>query len=203
ELLGRGGDAGQRRDGRGGDRAGAGRPPGRGRRRVDQRDRGRHPGVRERAQLPHGGAGAGMRPRRATVGMLAAALLSAGCGTGPAAGPSASPTAASSSGPVTAAADWPTYHGDVARSGVGPGAGARFGSAAKGWVSPTLDGDVYASPILAGGLALVATENDTLYAFDAVSGAQRWSRHLADPVDASTLPCGDIRPVSGITGTPA
>jgi outer membrane protein assembly factor BamB len=52
------------------------------------------------------------------------------------------------------------------------------------------------------GLVLVATENDTLYAFDAVRGTLRWSRHLADPVDASTLPCGDIRPVSGITSTP-
>jgi hypothetical protein len=55
---------------------------------------------------------------------------------------------------------------------------------------------------VAGGLVLVATENDTVYAFDAVSGNRRWTRHLGAPVAASSLPCGDIQPVSGITGTP-
>ncbi len=29
-----------------------------------------------------------------------------------------------------------------------------------------------------------------------------WSRHLAAPVPASSLPCGDIAPTAGITGTP-
>jgi hypothetical protein len=29
-----------------------------------------------------------------------------------------------------------------------------------------------------------------------------WSRHLATPVPSSDLPCGDISPVEGITGTP-
>src|SRR5499427_5749070 len=70
------------------------------------------------------------------------------------------------------------------------------------WATEAMDSDVYASPIVAGGLVLIATENDTVYAFDAASGHQRWSRHLGQPVDASALPCGNIRPVSGITGTP-
>src|SRR5207248_2468434 len=35
------------------------------------------------------------------------------------------------------------------------------------------------------------------------TGASVWTRHLGDPVDSSTLPCGNISPVSGITGTPA
>jgi hypothetical protein len=61
---------------------------------------------------------------------------------------------------------------------------------------------VYASPIVVDGLVVVATENDTVYAFDAVRGTQRWMRHLATPVAAGSLPCGDIQPVSGITGTP-
>ena len=30
-----------------------------------------------------------------------------------------------------------------------------------------------------------------------------WRRHLGTPVDAGTLPCGNIFPVTGITGTPA
>jgi outer membrane protein assembly factor BamB len=49
---------------------------------------------------------------------------------------------------------------------------------------------------------MVATENDTVYAFDAGKGHQLWSRHLGQPVSASSLPCGDITPVSGITSTP-
>jgi outer membrane protein assembly factor BamB len=46
----------------------------------------------------------------------------------------------------------------------------------------------------------VATEDDSVYAFSAATGAVRWHTHLASPV-ASGLPCGDIGP-SGITGTP-
>ena len=50
---------------------------------------------------------------------------------------------------------------------------------------------------------IVATENNTVYSLDVFTGAVVWTRHLGDPVDSSTLPCGNIRPVSGITGTPA
>jgi outer membrane protein assembly factor BamB len=134
---------------------------------------------------------------------LLAAVLVGACGSGSTAASVPPATAASSPLPALASVpDWPTYHGDLARTGVAAGSAATFRSAARDWVSGTLDGDVYASPIVVGGLVLVATENDTLYAFDAVRGTLRWSRHLAAPVDASTLPCGDIRPVSGITGTP-
>jgi len=66
-----------------------------------------------------------------------------------------------------------------------------------------VDGDVYASPLIVAGHVLVATENNTVYSLDLFSGAVVWNRHLGDPVDASTLPCGDIGPVTGITGTPA
>jgi outer membrane protein assembly factor BamB len=62
---------------------------------------------------------------------------------------------------------------------------------------------VYASPLIVSGHVLVATENNTVYSLDLFSGAVVWKQHLGDPVDASTLPCGDIQPVTGITGTPA
>jgi len=134
--------------------------------------------------------------------ILAAALVTA-CAAGTAApSPTPSPPPASALPSLAAVPDWPTYHGDLARTGTPPGPQATFASASRDWVTDGLDGDVYASPIVAGGLVLVATENDTLYAFDAVRGTPRWSRHLAEPVDASTLPCGGIRPVSGITSTP-
>jgi outer membrane protein assembly factor BamB len=75
------------------------------------------------------------------------------------------------------------------------------GQVAPAWTSPTLDGAVYAQPLVVGSTLVVATENDTVYAFDADTGVERWSRHLAHPVPKSALPCGNIDP-SGITGTP-
>jgi len=66
-----------------------------------------------------------------------------------------------------------------------------------------VDGKVFASPLIAGGRVIVATENNTVYALDLGSGVVIWKRHLGTPVDAGTLPCGNISPVTGITGTPA
>ena len=66
-----------------------------------------------------------------------------------------------------------------------------------------VDGDVYASPLVVNGHVIVATENDTVYSLDLFTGSVVWSTHLGDPVSASSLPCGDIRPITGITGTPA
>jgi outer membrane protein assembly factor BamB len=65
------------------------------------------------------------------------------------------------------------------------------------------DGDVYASPLIVAGHVIVATENNTVYSLDLFTGAVVWKTHLGDPVSAASLPCGDIGPVTGITGTPA
>jgi outer membrane protein assembly factor BamB len=66
-----------------------------------------------------------------------------------------------------------------------------------------LDGDVYASPLIVAGHVLAATENNTVYSLDLFTGSVVWKIHLGDPVEASSLPCGNIGPVTGITGTPA
>jgi outer membrane protein assembly factor BamB len=66
-----------------------------------------------------------------------------------------------------------------------------------------VDGDVYASPLIVNGHVIVATENNTVYSLDLFTGAVVWKTHLGDPVSAASLSCGDIRPVTGITGTPA
>jgi outer membrane protein assembly factor BamB len=63
-----------------------------------------------------------------------------------------------------------------------------------------LDGAVYASPIVVGGLTIVATESDTVYAFDQLY-RQVWKRNLGSPSPAEERQCGDINPL-GITGTP-
>jgi outer membrane protein assembly factor BamB len=66
-----------------------------------------------------------------------------------------------------------------------------------------LDGAVYASPLIVNGHVLVATENNTVYSLDLFSGSVVWKNHLGQPVGSGSLPCGNISPVTGITGTPA
>ena len=61
---------------------------------------------------------------------------------------------------------------------------------------------MYASPLIVNGHVIVATENNTVYSLDLFTGAVVWKTHLGDPVAAGSLPCGDIGPVTGITGTP-
>jgi len=54
---------------------------------------------------------------------------------------------------------------------------------------------------VAAGSVLVATEQDSVYSFDAANGRLRWHNKLATPVRGGALPCGNIDP-SGITSTP-
>jgi len=111
-----------------------------------------------------------------------------------------SPASLASPSPALSA-DWLEYHRNGARTGVGPAAPA-LGSPAVAWTA-LLDGAVYASPLIVAGHVLAATENNTVYALDLFSGSVVWKIHLGAPVDAASLPCGDIGPVTGITGTPA
>jgi outer membrane protein assembly factor BamB len=73
---------------------------------------------------------------------------------------------------------------------------------APAWTSPVLDGQLYGEPLVWSGDVYVATENDTVDALSGTTGAVVWSTHVASPVPASDLPCGDIAPTVGITGTP-
>jgi outer membrane protein assembly factor BamB len=65
-----------------------------------------------------------------------------------------------------------------------------------------VDGDIYASPLIVGGHVIVATENNSVYSLDIFTGTPIWQKNLGDPVDSSSLPCGNINPITGITGTP-
>ncbi|MCU1655689.1 MAG: Pyrrolo-quinoline quinone [Pseudonocardiales bacterium] len=119
---------------------------------------------------------------------------------------STAPTRATSSPPAPADAGWPTYHGDLARTGVSHSMPAVSGPLRLA-LSLALDGAVYAAPIVAAGRSvvggsrtIVATENDTVYGLDA-SGRQLWRTHLGEPSPANERPCGNIDPL-GITGTP-
>src|SRR4029077_20518778 len=94
-------------------------------------------------------------------------------------------------------------------------------------VSFAVDGFVYAQPLyvsnvtVAGQLrnvVIVATEHDSVYAFDAdarTSAPELWKKSFIDPangittvpsidlpVDVNLVPCGDLIPEVGITSTP-
>ncbi len=144
-----------------------------------------------------------MRLRRlAGVSSAVAVLVAIGCG-GSAAQP-APVDQTTRSAPVArkhSAAAWPTYHANLARTAVDR-TSPRLGHLRRTWTQQ-LDGQVYAEPLAVGRRVYAATENNTVYALSARSGHVIWSRHLGTPVQASTLPCGDIEPVTGITGTPA
>jgi hypothetical protein len=96
--------------------------------------------------------------------------------------------------------NWTTYHQDNARTGVEPNAAVT--SVHLRWTGPAaVDGQVYAEPLVCGDAVYVATENDSVYAFNATTGTLLWRSNLGSPVVGGSLPCGDIDP-SGITGTP-
>ena len=130
---------------------------------------------------------------------LAAALWMTAGGTADAAGTAVPASARASSSPSPSS--WTVYHGDPAGHGVATAPGT-VDTTAPAWATPALDGQIYGEPLVSAGRIYVATENDTVYALSAGTGKVAWSRHLATPVPASSLPCGDITPTVGITGTP-
>ncbi len=101
---------------------------------------------------------------------------------------------------VGGATDWPTYHHDVARTGVATATPA-FTAFSKTWTAQ-LDGAVYAQPLVLGTTVVAATEGGSLYGLSLTTGGVLWRTHIADPIPLSSLPCGNINPL-GITGTPA
>jgi outer membrane protein assembly factor BamB len=137
-----------------------------------------------------------------TVGLIVAI----GCGSGSKPDSSSAAVTPTPSGQASGAkakgtANWPTYHGNLARTGV-DSTSPPLGQVHRAWSRP-LDGSIYAEPLVVGDRVYAATENDTVYALNVRSGHVAWKRHLGAPVQGSTLPCGNIEPVTGITGTPA
>jgi outer membrane protein assembly factor BamB len=145
------------------------------------------------------------RTRIVGVAMAALALMSsvalAGCGSDSNPARKPAPSAAPPAAPASSATlpDWPTYHGSLTRAGISTTMPAASGDP-KVAQSLKLDGEVFASPIVARGITVVATENDTVYAFDQ-SYTQVWKRKLGSPSPAEERQCGNIDPL-GITGTP-
>jgi len=141
--------------------------------------------------------------KRRLVGLLALAVIACGqsTGTGTTGSPSTSQGSPIPSGSPAQLADWPQYHRNSARTGQGP-SGPSISNPRRAW-SVGVDGKVYASPLIVGARVITATENNTVYSFDRSSGKTLGKSQLGAPVSAASLPCGDIDPVTGITGTPA
>jgi len=77
--------------------------------------------------------------------------------------------------------------------------------------SRPVDGQVYAQPLYVGGVGgknvvFVATEHNSVYAFDAddtrASASPLWTRSFGQPVSATDTGCGLLGPEVGITSTP-
>ncbi len=111
-----------------------------------------------------------------------------------------------------------TWHNDAARTGQNLGEtiltpanvnSTNFGLKFKLSVDGQVDAQPLYVPLLSIGgathnVVYIATENDTLYAFDADTGAQLWSQSVADGENPSDdRGCGQVTPQIGVTSTPA
>ncbi len=108
---------------------------------------------------------------------------------------------ATAKGTTSPASSWTVYHGDYSGSGYTT-AIKSVNTSKPEWTSPSLDGTLYGEPLVYGSDVYVATEHDTVYALSSATGQIVWKRHLASPVPSSMLPCGNILPELGVTGTP-
>jgi hypothetical protein len=109
--------------------------------------------------------------------------------------------------PTLAAADETTVSVDTLRTGWDqnePGLGPSAVSAPDfgQLFSTTVNGQVYAQPIVVGGTVIAVTENNWIYGMNSATGAITWSRSVGPAWPASTLSCGDLVPNIGITSTP-
>jgi hypothetical protein len=119
--------------------------------------------------------------------------------------------------PTTNAPDVTTYHFDNARDGLNPAetilTPANVNSTQFGKIGfDTVDGVVDAQPLYAANVTVngalhnvlyIASEHDSVYAFDADTGAQLWMASILGSGEATaTNGCGQITPEIGITSTP-
>src|SRR5205823_1377670 len=95
----------------------------------------------------------------------------------------------SSAGGQSSTDEWPTFHHDAARTGVG-GDGS-LGQPRQSWRSTPLDATIYASPLIVGDRVYLATEANSVYALDAANGTER--RRSSRPVAWNAMTGGAAR----------
>jgi hypothetical protein len=102
------------------------------------------------------------------------------------------------------AANWTQYGHDAQRSSVGDDQ-TPFKSISLDW-SKSVDAAAFAQPLVWNGRVYVATENNSVYAFDGLTGALDWHTNLGTPATSAEVggtTCSNLGPTVGITGTPA
>ncbi len=120
--------------------------------------------------------------------------------------------------PSSGSVDITTYHVDVARTGLNPNettlTTSNVTSAQFGLIRTlAVDGHVDAQPLYLSGLTIAGqshnvlyavTEHDSVYAFDADTGAQLWKTSVLGSGETTSDDhgCGQITPEIGITSTP-
>ncbi|HEY6488408.1 MAG: pyrrolo-quinoline quinone [Terracidiphilus sp.] len=120
--------------------------------------------------------------------------------------------------PTTGSVDVTTYHFDTGRTGLNPNESAltqsNVNSSSFGLLRLLpVDGKVDAQPLYLSSLTVggqthnvvyAATENDSVYAFDADSGSQLWKTSVLASSESPSDDhgCGQITPQIGITSTP-
>jgi hypothetical protein len=152
--------------------------------------------------------------------LLMGALLSACSGGGGMSSTSSTAPPPSGGGgtPPPASTDFVTYKNDISRTGLNPAettlTPANVNSTSFGLLRfLSTDGKVDAQPLYLSALSVqggthnvvfVATENDTVYAFDADSGAVLWQVSLLGSGEAPSDPvsCDQTTPTIGVTATP-
>jgi outer membrane protein assembly factor BamB len=100
--------------------------------------------------------------------------------------------------PAAATGSWTVYHHDDGHTGFDPTL-PKVAGAAAGWTSPTLDGQVYAEPLIFSGVVYAATLNGTVYALNQSTGVPFWSKNVG-AVQTSGWGCSTLMP--GILSTP-
>ena len=95
---------------------------------------------------------------------------------------------------------WTTYHHDNAHTGF-DGTQTAAAGATAGWTSATLDGQVYAEPLVFNGLVYVGTLAGTVYALNQSTGVVAWSINVGAPQPKLSGQCGNVSPL-GILSTP-
>jgi hypothetical protein len=103
---------------------------------------------------------------------------------------------------------------NVLTYGGGPAAGGWYGDEAgltpalltggtfgQLW-SASVDGQVYAQPLVDGNTVIATTEANKVYGLDKATGAVHWTMDLGAPWDPSGVSCFDLAPTVGVTGTP-
>ncbi|HEY1456314.1 MAG TPA: PQQ-binding-like beta-propeller repeat protein [Candidatus Dormibacteraeota bacterium] len=95
---------------------------------------------------------------------------------------------------------WTVYHRDDAHTGF-DSTQPQASTAAAGWTTVALDGQVYAEPLVSNGIVYAATLSGTVYAINQADGTVAWSKNVGTPSAQPSNTCGNVSPL-GILGTP-